>query len=194
MKSYFHVKDLRRSVVSRRLKNLQTELTNTKKQWFVPVRDHECVTYRRGRQCMKPLNEVRHRKLLAPGQQRLSALVGILLNLKKKRLITKRGIFYKKRVIFGNQSISDRLIDDLCCMIGTTRRSLGVKATPDGFAAGSLIIRENGQLVNFEQRKFSGVPLSAYLPKFQGLNWDLAHRKYLFRLFLQLTLEIEQVP
>ncbi|PWA56121.1 hypothetical protein CTI12_AA422590 [Artemisia annua] len=85
-------------------------------------------------------------KIQVKTADRVSTILDLLLELNQNhKTMSKRAIFYKYKELFKTQDVSDKLINDVCCLIGATRRCLGITASPKGFVIGSLVIRENGK-------------------------------------------------
>ncbi|MFX0095368.1 MAG: hypothetical protein ACFFBD_26775 [Candidatus Hodarchaeota archaeon] len=61
---------------------------------------------------------------------------------------TKRDLFYRDVALFGDQSASDTLIEDLALMLGVTRLSLNVIASAKGLVVGRLTFTEKGHSID----------------------------------------------
>ncbi|KAF3771393.1 DNA topoisomerase IV, alpha subunit [Cryphonectria parasitica EP155] len=60
------------------------------------------------------------------------------------RLITKRNIYYQNPDLFKNQTIVDRLVDDLACTLGVSRNALNIAAASKGLITGPLSLTTVG--------------------------------------------------
>jgi meiotic recombination protein SPO11 len=58
--------------------------------------------------------------------------------------VTKRDLFYTDEKVFQEQGQSDTILDDVSCMLGSTRSSLNVVASEKGVVVGRLIFIEDG--------------------------------------------------
>ncbi len=61
---------------------------------------------------------------------------------------TKRHLFYRDVNLFGNQRVSDGLIEDLGALLRVSRNSLNVIATAKGKVIGRLTFREGGDQID----------------------------------------------
>jgi len=66
----------------------------------------------------------------------------------KKIHVTKRDLFYTDVKLFQKQNDSDDVIDDVACMIGSTRSSLNVVAAEKGIVVGRIRFRDDGDLID----------------------------------------------
>ncbi|KAF2140243.1 uncharacterized protein K452DRAFT_252957 [Aplosporella prunicola CBS 121167] len=71
--------------------------------------------------------------------------------LTKDVVITKREIYYRDPALFHNQTVVDRLIDDMAFTIGVPRASLNVSAAAKGLTVGAFAINssDGSQTQNF---------------------------------------------
>ena len=51
---------------------------------------------------------------------------------------TKRDLFYTDVKLFKKQEESDAVLDDIACMVGCTRNSLGVRTRPPTITNGTI--------------------------------------------------------
>ncbi|SOV05609.1 related to meiotic recombination protein SPO11 [Ustilago sp. UG-2017a] len=91
--------------------------------------------------------------------QYLKILELVQINLKQGTIVTKRDIYYTtlSSRLFPSQQSSDRIIDQVCALLGCADRSeLGIVASPRGLFSGSLTLSPpSGQGI---VQCFSGVP------------------------------------
>ncbi|CAN8096251.1 unnamed protein product [Discula destructiva] len=65
------------------------------------------------------------------------------------RVITKRNIYYQNSELFKDQTVVDRLVDDLACTLALSRNALNIVAASKGLMAGSLrLIMADGSIVS----------------------------------------------
>lgn len=65
-------------------------------------------------------------------------------------VVTKRDIYYHSPVLFGSQSVVDRIVDDITALFEVRRSSLGVVAASKGLVAGavSMALGTNEELLD----------------------------------------------
>lgn len=76
---------------------------------------------------------------------------------------TKRDIFYMDCKLFKGQSESDAVLDDIACMVGCTRSSLGVVASDRGVVVGCLRYYEGGDLIDCTRVGIGGKAIPPYV-------------------------------
>ncbi|CAE6427164.1 unnamed protein product [Rhizoctonia solani] len=98
--------------------------------------------------CRKKTEANRVRRIVWPSKRTptLKTIAGALkvaelshLALKDDVPTTKRDIFYSDVELFGKQSVSDALVDDLAATLGLTRGDLGIRAALKGLFCGSAL-------------------------------------------------------
>lgn len=67
---------------------------------------------------------------------------------KKGIHITKRDLFYTDVKLFQQQGDSDRVLDDVACLVGCTRNSLNVVASDKGVVVGKVKFLEDGDPID----------------------------------------------
>lgn len=74
-------------------------------------------------------------------------LMELIHELSKKGIhVTKRDLFYTDVKLFEKQTNSDKVLEEVACMVGCTRGSLGVNASDKGVVAGKIQFRDGGKL------------------------------------------------
>lgn len=76
---------------------------------------------------------------------------------------TKRDIFYMDCKLFKGQNESDAVLDDIACMVGCTRSSLGVVASDRGVVVGCLRYYEGGDLIDCTRVGIGGKAIPPYV-------------------------------
>eukprot|EP00741_Cyanophora_paradoxa_P015533 tig00020902_g14994.t1 len=66
----------------------------------------------------------------------------------KKIHVTKRDLFYTDVNLFQRQEESDDVLNDVACMVGSTRTSLNVVASDKGIVVGRITFRDDGDLID----------------------------------------------
>jgi len=81
----------------------------------------------------------------------------------KKIHITKRDLFYQDVKLFTKQNDSDVVLDDVACMIGSTRTSLRVIASEKGVVVGCIQFNESGDEIDCMRQGKSGKAIPAQM-------------------------------
>lgn len=76
---------------------------------------------------------------------------------------TKRDVFYTDVKLFKAQTESDDVLNDVACMIGTTRNSLNVVASDKGVVIGSVQFTEAGSQIDCAQMGVGGKAIPAHV-------------------------------
>jgi len=83
---------------------------------------------------------------------------------------TKRDLFYTDVKLFQDQRQSDNVLDDVACMIGSTRTSLMVTAAPKGVVIGCLQYNESGDEIDCEKMGKSGKLITAIMEEITNIR------------------------
>ncbi|XP_074288012.1 DNA topoisomerase 6 subunit A-like [Silene latifolia] len=75
--------------------------------------------------------------------------------------VTKRDLYYNDVPLFQDQTQSDAVLDDVACMVGFTRSSLGVMASTKGAVIGRLVFTEKGHKIDCAKMGLSGKVIPA---------------------------------
>ena len=121
--------------------------------------------------------KVLRREFLNVGQCRkvaISTRVTELLHevLTKGIHVTKRDLFYTDVKLFQDQSESDAVLDDVSCMIGCTRTSLGVIASNKGVVVGRVQFRESGDYIDCTKMGVGGKAISPNIEAITEITSD----------------------
>jgi len=81
----------------------------------------------------------------------------------KRIHITKRDLFYQDVKLFTKQNDSDVVLDDVACMIGSTRTSLRVIASEKGVVVGCIQFNESGDEIDCMKQGKSGKAIPAQM-------------------------------
>ena len=117
------------------------------------------------------------REFLNVGQSRkvaISTRVTELLHevLTKGIHVTKRDLFYTDVKLFQDQSESDTVLDDVSCMLGCTRTSLGVIASNKGVVVGRIQFRESGDYIDCTKMGVGGKAIAPNVEAITDINSD----------------------
>ncbi|CAE6442608.1 unnamed protein product [Rhizoctonia solani] len=77
---------------------------------------------------------------------------------------TKRDIFYSDVELFGKQSVSDALVDDLAATLGLTRGDLGIRAALKGLFCGSALTLTTSKGEVIRGMDFEASPICRFSP------------------------------
>jgi len=88
----------------------------------------------------------------------------------KKIHVTKRDLFYTDVKLFVDQRDSDNVLDDVACMVGCTRTSLNVIASPKGVVVGCLQYTESGDFIDCERMGKSGKAIPAFMDSITSIK------------------------
>eukprot|EP00948_MAST-09A_sp_MAST-9A-sp1_P001805 g1805.t1 len=108
------------------------------------------------------LNDVvSHRTLTSAQTVRKTAIMTRVLALireilGKKIHVTKRDLFYTDVKLFVDQKQTDVILEDIACMLGSTRTSLNVVASEKGVVVGRLQFEEAGDLIDCTKMGIGG--------------------------------------
>ena len=121
--------------------------------------------------------KVLRREFLNVGQSRkvaISTRVTELLHevLTKGIHVTKRDLFYTDVKLFQDQSESDAVLDDVSCMLGCTRTSLGVIASNKGVVVGRLQFRESGDFIDCTKMGVGGKAIAPNIEAITDITSD----------------------
>ena len=117
------------------------------------------------------------REFLNVGQSRkvaISTRVTELLHevLTKGIHVTKRDLFYTDVKLFQDQSESDAVLDDVSCMLGCTRTSLGVIASNKGVVVGRIQFRESGDHIDCTKMGVGGKAIAPNIEDITDISSD----------------------
>jgi len=84
--------------------------------------------------------------------------------------VTKRDLFYTDVKLFVDQRDSDIVLDDVACMVGCTRTSLNVVASPKGVVVGCITYEESGDTINCEKMGKSGKAIPAIMSSITNIR------------------------
>jgi len=106
------------------------------------------------------------RELAHPMNARKVAITSRILQIiyeicTKKIHVTKRDLFYTDVKLFQTQRDSDVVLDDVACMLGSTRTSLNVVASPKGVVVGCIKYKESGDWIDCTKMGKSGKAIPA---------------------------------
>ncbi len=82
--------------------------------------------------------------------------------------VTKRDLFYTDVKVFQEQGQSDTILDDVSCMLGSTRSSLNVVASEKGVVIGRLIFIEDGDGIDCTKMGVGGKAIPPNIDKVRG--------------------------
>jgi meiotic recombination protein SPO11 len=85
---------------------------------------------------------------------------------------TKRDVFYTDVKLFKTQNESDDVLNDVACMIGSTRNSLNVVASDKGVVIGRVRFREAGNLIDCSQMGIGGKAIPAHADCITDIEGD----------------------
>lgn len=86
--------------------------------------------------------------------------------------VTKRDLFYTDVKLFGDQSQSDAILDDVSCMLGCTRSSLHVVASEKGVVVGRLIFADDGDRIDCTRMGVGGKAIPPNIDRVSGIESD----------------------
>ncbi|XP_044375586.1 DNA topoisomerase 6 subunit A3 isoform X2 [Aegilops tauschii subsp. strangulata] len=86
--------------------------------------------------------------------------------------VTKRDLFYTDVKLFGDQSQSDAILDDVSCMLGCTRSSLHVVASEKGVVVGRLIFADDGDVIDCTRMGVGGKAIPPNIDRVSGIESD----------------------
>ncbi|XP_058109983.1 DNA topoisomerase 6 subunit A [Magnolia sinica] len=86
--------------------------------------------------------------------------------------VTKRDLFYTDVKLFGDQSQSDAVLDDVSCMLGCTRSSLNVVASEKGVVVGRLVFYDDGDRIDCTKMGVGGKAIPPNVDRVSGLESD----------------------
>lgn len=84
--------------------------------------------------------------------------------------VTKRDLFYTDVKLFKDQRDSDLVIEDVACMLGATRPSLGVLASAKGVVVGCLKFKEDGDEIDCMKQGSGGKAITPDLDKITDIR------------------------
>ncbi|KAH7656842.1 DNA topoisomerase VI subunit A protein [Dioscorea alata] len=99
----------------------------------------------------------------------LSLVHAILLN---GIHVTKRDLFYTDVKLFGDQTQSDAVLDDVSCMLGCTRSSLHVVASEKGVVVGRLVFSDDGDRIDCTRMGIGGKAIPPNIDRVSDLESD----------------------
>ncbi|GAB2226926.1 hypothetical protein Droror1_Dr00008724 [Drosera rotundifolia] len=117
---------------------------------YIPELDRIVLKDKASNRAFASLSSVRKATITA----RILALVHQLCM--KGIHVTKRDLFYTDVKLFGDQTQSDNVIDDVSCLLGCTRSSLNVVAAEKGVVVGRLIFTDNGDEIDCTRMGIGG--------------------------------------
>lgn len=123
---------------------------------------------------MKKYKDLRFSNVTYERQLKFLLLFDIIYDLsyEDKKQICKRGVYYFDKDLFGSQKKTDDLIEDTCCILGATRRSLKINAAKTGWVIGSVIIKENGKIFDLSNHDIRGRSICPYMFDFDIVSCD----------------------
>jgi len=86
--------------------------------------------------------------------------------------VTKRDLFYTDVKLFGDQSQSDAVLDDVSCMLGCTRSSLHVVASEKGVVVGRLVFADDGDRIDCTRMGVGGKAIPPNIDRVSGIESD----------------------
>ncbi|KAK1320213.1 DNA topoisomerase 6 subunit A [Acorus calamus] len=86
--------------------------------------------------------------------------------------VTKRDLFYTDVKLFGDQSQSDTVLDDVSCMLGCTRNSLNVVASEKGVVVGRLVFTDDGDRIDCTKMGVGGKAIPPNIDRVGGMESD----------------------
>jgi meiotic recombination protein SPO11 len=86
--------------------------------------------------------------------------------------VTKRDLFYTDVKLFGDQSQSDAVLDDVSCMLGCTRSSLHVVASEKGVVVGRLTFADDGDIIDCTRMGVGGKAIPPNIDRVSGIHSD----------------------
>ena len=86
--------------------------------------------------------------------------------------ITKRDLFYTDVKLFETQDQSDGVLDDVACMMGSTRTSLHVVASNKGLVVGRIQYLESGDAIDCTKMGVGGKAIPPYIDKITEIRSD----------------------
>jgi meiotic recombination protein SPO11 len=86
--------------------------------------------------------------------------------------VTKRDLFYTDVKLFGDQSQSDAVLDDVSCMLGCTRSSLHVVASEKGVVVGRLVFADDGDRIDCTRMGVGGKAIPPNVDRVSGIESD----------------------
>ncbi|XP_072961614.1 DNA topoisomerase 6 subunit A3 [Typha angustifolia] len=86
--------------------------------------------------------------------------------------VTKRDLFYTDVKLFGDQSQSDGVLDDVSVMLGCTRSSLHVVASEKGVVVGRLIFSDDGDRIDCTKMGIGGKAIPPNIDRVSDLESD----------------------
>ncbi|KAJ8620886.1 hypothetical protein MRB53_029415 [Persea americana] len=86
--------------------------------------------------------------------------------------VTKRDLFYTDVKLFGDQSQSDTVLDDVSCMLGCTRSSLNVVASEKGVVVGRLVFSDDGDRIDCTKMGVGGKAIPPNIDRVSDLESD----------------------
>mmetsp|Transcript_18264 Transcript_18264/g.30458 ORF Transcript_18264/g.30458 Transcript_18264/m.30458 type:complete len:413 (-) Transcript_18264:801-2039(-) len=90
----------------------------------------------------------------------------------KKIHVTKRDMFYTDVKLFKQQNESDDVLNDVACMIGSTRTSLNVVASEKGIVVGRVSFSEDGDPIDCTRMGSGGKAIPPYIDKITNIRGD----------------------
>jgi meiotic recombination protein SPO11 len=86
--------------------------------------------------------------------------------------VTKRDLFYTDVKLFGDQSRSDPVIEDVACLIGCPRSSLHVVASEKGVVVGRVTFREDGDMIDCTRMGVGGKAIPPLIDRVADVAGD----------------------
>jgi len=90
----------------------------------------------------------------------------------KKIHVTKRDLFYTDVKLFSKQKESDDVLDDVACMIGSTRSSLNVVASEKGIVVGRVRFKDAGDPIDCTRMGVGGKAIPPYIDRITEIEGD----------------------
>nr|CAD1841964.1 unnamed protein product [Ananas comosus var. bracteatus] len=155
-----------RSILSGRGFSFSVPSRSSSNQLFVPELDRIVLRSRSSSRPFAHLSTVRKATITA---RVLSLVHAVLL---RGIHVTKRDLFYTDAKLFGDQSHSDAVLDDVSCMLGCTRSSLHVVASEKGVVVGRLVFSDDGDRIDCTRMGIGGKAIPPNIDRVSNLQSD----------------------
>jgi len=90
----------------------------------------------------------------------------------RKIHVTKRDLFYTDVKLFKEQRETDDILEDVACMIGSTRSSLKVVASEKGIVVGRVNFLEDGDFIDCTKMGSGGKAIPPFIDKITDIKGD----------------------
>ncbi|KAJ0987700.1 hypothetical protein J5N97_006056 [Dioscorea zingiberensis] len=155
-----------RSILSGRGFSFSIPSRSSSNQLYLPELDRIVLKDKTSSRAFANLSTVRKATITA---RVLSLVHAVLL---RGIHVTKRDLFYTDVKLFGDQTQSDAVLDDVSCMLGCTRSSLHVVASEKGVVVGRLVFSDDGDRIDCTRMGIGGKAIPPNIDRVSDLESD----------------------